>query len=70
MTAYRYKAFVSYSHADEKWAKWLHKALESYRIPKKVVDAHSLDSNRIGPDGAIIEISQHQVERDREVVKQ
>jgi len=33
----RYKAFISYSHADEKWASWLHRALETYRIPKKLV---------------------------------
>lgn len=34
---YKYKAFISYSHADEKWASWLHKALESYRPPKQIV---------------------------------
>lgn len=35
--SYKYKAFISYSHADEKWASWLHKALESYRPPKGLV---------------------------------
>jgi len=34
---YRYRAFISYSHRDEKWATWLHKALETYRVPKKLV---------------------------------
>ena len=34
---YRYRAFISYSHADEKWAAWLHKALETYRVPKYLV---------------------------------
>ena len=34
---YRYRAFISYSHADEEWAKWLHKALETYRMPKRLV---------------------------------
>jgi len=34
---YKYKAFISYSHSDEKWAAWLHKALETYRIPKHLV---------------------------------
>ena len=29
---YKYKAFISYAHEDEKWAKWLHRALESYRL--------------------------------------
>ena len=32
----KYRAFLSYSHADRKWARWLHRALESYRPPKKV----------------------------------
>jgi tetratricopeptide (TPR) repeat protein len=33
----RYKAFISYSHRDELWATWLHKALESYRPPKQLI---------------------------------
>lgn len=33
----KYKAFISYSHADEKWAKWLHKALESYSVNRRLV---------------------------------
>jgi len=34
---YKYYAFISYSHEDEKWAKWLHRKLESYRLPNTVV---------------------------------
>jgi tetratricopeptide (TPR) repeat protein len=34
---YKYKAFISYSHADEKWASWLHRALESYKPPRHLV---------------------------------
>lgn len=34
---YKYKAFISYSHDDEKWAAWLHKALETYRVPPHLV---------------------------------
>ena len=34
---YKYWAFISYSHADEEWAKWLHKSLETYSIPGKLV---------------------------------
>jgi len=30
----RYKAFISYSHGDERWARWLQRALENYRLPK------------------------------------
>ena len=33
----RYKAFISYSHADERQALWLQRALESYRLPKKLL---------------------------------
>ena len=35
--SYRYKAYVSYSHKDEKWAAWLHKKLEAYRVPPHLV---------------------------------
>ena len=40
-TAFKYKAFISYSHADEEWAKWLHGALETYRVPKRLVGQES-----------------------------
>lgn len=33
----RYWAFISYSHADEAVATWLHRALETYRLPSKLV---------------------------------
>src|SRR5579863_3587683 len=33
----RYRAFISYSHQDQIWAQWLHKALESYRVPSRLV---------------------------------
>ncbi len=33
----RFRAFISYSHQDELWAQWLHKSLESYRVPRKLV---------------------------------
>ena len=32
-----YRAFISYSHRDSAWAKWLHKAIESYRPPKTLI---------------------------------
>ena len=34
---YKYFAFISYSHADERWSRWLHRALETYRIPKRLI---------------------------------
>jgi tetratricopeptide (TPR) repeat protein len=33
----RYRAYISYSHKDEKSAAWLHRALESYRVPRYLV---------------------------------
>ena len=36
---FRYDAFISYRHVepDRRWAKWLHRSLETYRIPKRLV---------------------------------
>ncbi|MBT8101341.1 MAG: toll/interleukin-1 receptor domain-containing protein, partial [Gammaproteobacteria bacterium] len=34
---FKYKAFISYSHSDEKWATWLHRSLENYKVPKPIV---------------------------------
>ena len=35
--ALNYRAFISYSHADTTWAKWLHRGLESFRIDADLV---------------------------------
>ena len=40
-TDYKYRAFISYSHRDEQWASWLHKSLETYRVPKRLVGKDS-----------------------------
>jgi WD40 repeat protein len=42
---YKYWAFISYSHADDKWAEWLHKSLETYGVPKVLVGKPS----KLGP---------------------
>jgi hypothetical protein len=34
---FRYWAFISYSHADEKYASWLHSEIETYRGHAKMV---------------------------------
>ncbi|MGD8356903.1 MAG: TIR domain-containing protein [Lysobacterales bacterium] len=46
MSEFRYKAFISYSHEDASWGAWLQKALERYRVPRRLVGAP-------GPFGAI-----------------
>ncbi len=58
MTQFRYKAFISYSHRDEPWASWLQRALERYRVPRRLV----------GEDGEFGEIPANlaPVFRDRE----
>jgi hypothetical protein len=33
---YAYYAFISYSRKDEKWAKWLQRKLEGYRLPSAI----------------------------------
>ena len=33
----QYRAFISYSHADRATARWLHRALESYRLPPRLI---------------------------------
>ena len=37
MDLIKYRAFITYSHQDARWGSWLHKSLESYRPPKKLV---------------------------------
>lgn len=33
----KYKAFISYSHIDRRWARWLHRRIEGYHVPKHLV---------------------------------
>jgi tetratricopeptide (TPR) repeat protein len=43
--SFKYRAFLSYSHADTGWAKWLHARLESFRLDKDPVGRET----RLGP---------------------
>lgn len=46
----KYRAFLSYSHADSKWARWLHHALESYRPPRHLQAPNGkVPSGRLSP---------------------
>src|SRR5262249_32299957 len=40
-----YWAFISYSQKDGRWADWLERGLETYRIPRRLQD--------VGADGSI-----------------
>ena len=37
----RYSAFISYNHKDRRWAAWLHRELERYRLPQALVGSQS-----------------------------
>jgi WD40 repeat protein len=39
----KYWAFVSYSHRDATWGNWVHRALETYRVPRRLVGRESRD---------------------------
>jgi WD40 repeat protein len=40
---FKYWAFISYSHEDASWGDWLHKTIETYHIPKKLIGRNSRD---------------------------
>lgn len=42
----RFGAFLSYSHADAAWARWLLRRLETYRVPSRLIGT-------TGPNGEI-----------------
>ena len=35
-TKFTYRAFISYSHKDQRWARWLIRKLEAYRVPRNL----------------------------------
>ncbi|HJW46881.1 MAG TPA: toll/interleukin-1 receptor domain-containing protein, partial [Lysobacter sp.] len=39
----RFRAFLSYSHADAQWARWLLRRLETYRVPSRLVGTRGTD---------------------------
>jgi len=40
-SGFKYRAFISYSHRDTAWARWLHNALERYRIDRDLIGRQS-----------------------------
>lgn len=49
MSEKHYKAFISYSHQDEKFGNWLHKQLENYKIPKQLKKDYSRLPKKLFP---------------------
>jgi len=48
-TKYEYFAFISYKREDEKWAKWLQRKLEYYKLPSSVRKANPDLPEKIRP---------------------
>lgn len=44
----QFSAFISYSHGDEKFARWIHSAVETYRVPRRLIGTEG----PFGPIGA------------------
>ena len=57
--ARQYKAFISYSWSDKKWAGWLHHALETYHTPKELI-------GQPAADGGEVPARLHPIFKDRE----
>ena len=45
----RYRAFISYSHADAVAAAWLHRKLEGWRVPRRMRAANPALPERLAP---------------------
>jgi hypothetical protein len=58
----KYYAFISYSHQDKKWGDWLHKAIETYRVPKRLVGQElrnfdAINDQYVGQNNYTVDIS-------------
>jgi eukaryotic-like serine/threonine-protein kinase len=40
-----YRAFITYSHRDKAWAKWLKTTLEAYRIDRDLIGRETRPKN-------------------------
>ena len=46
---YEYRAFLSYSHSDERIVSKLHKYLETYPVPPAIAQQNELENGRLFP---------------------
>jgi hypothetical protein len=51
---FKYRAFISCSHAGGKRAKWLHKSLETYRMPRRLVGRKTECGVAMNPEGTAL----------------
>lgn len=58
----KFKAFISYSHGDTRWAEWLQRSLEGYKMPR----SHIYPKNDKGEKG---ETKLGKIFRDRDELK-
>jgi WD40 repeat protein len=56
---YKYWAFISYSSKDRRWGDWLIRAIETYRVPKRMV-------GRATPRGGVVPARAYPLFRDRD----
>ena len=47
-TSYKYVAFISYKSEDEKWARWLQRRMESYKLPTTIQRQLNTKEKKIG----------------------
>ena len=46
-SAFKFTAFISYSHKDSEWAKWIQRQIENYRLPAKLAKEQGI-ARRLG----------------------
>ncbi len=46
---YQYYAFISYKREDEKWARWLQRKLEKYKLPVVLQNQYKLEYRSVKP---------------------
>ena len=69
MGTHRYAAFISYAHADEAHARRLHRALETYKLPKGMDEAARQNLTPIFRDKAELTAHHSLSEKIREAVR-
>ena len=77
----RYWAFLSYSHADIRWGRRLHRALEAYVVPRRLVGRQTpagpaprrlrpifRDQDEMGAGGSLSERLKHALDASRSLI--